>query len=36
MLKTRLSRLICLGQARRLTQGGEVGQPAEDEFTPYP
>jgi hypothetical protein len=36
MLKTRSSRLICLGYARRLTQGGEIGLNPEEFDEVYP
>ena len=36
MLKTRSSRLICLGQARRLTLGGDQGQNPEEFDEVYP
>lgn len=36
MLKTRSSRLICLGGARRLTLGGDIGENPEDFNEVYP
>ncbi len=36
MIKTRTSRLICLGEARRLTLGGLEGPQEEENFEPYP
>ena len=35
MIKMRISRLICLGQAKRLTLGDEIGEELESDFQPY-
>ena len=31
----KISHLLCLGRAKRLTQGQESGKPAEDDNYPY-
>lgn len=36
MIQTPTSKLICFGQAKRLTQGGENSLPPEDDFQPKP